>query len=107
MMKKFVICILHGNISRMINVWRIRRAVHVARIREMRNAYTILVGNTERKISIRRLGRRWEDNIKIDLGEMGYEGVDFKKLEDPLPCSQEPATDFILSHLNQGHTPFL
>jgi hypothetical protein len=38
---------------------------------EMRNAYKILVRKTERKRSIGRLSRRLEDNIRIDLREMG------------------------------------
>jgi hypothetical protein len=33
----------------------------------MRNAYSILVEKSEEKTPIRRPGRRWEDNIKMDL----------------------------------------
>jgi ribosomal protein S16 len=39
----------------------------VARMGKKRNAYRIFVGNPERK----RPGRRWVDNIKMDLTEMG------------------------------------
>jgi hypothetical protein len=34
---------------------------------EMRNAYRILVGKTERYITLGRPRRRWEDNIRMDL----------------------------------------
>jgi hypothetical protein len=43
------------NIIRVIKSWRIGWAGHVARMGEMRNAYVILIGKTERK---RPLGRR-------------------------------------------------
>jgi hypothetical protein len=42
----------------------------------MRNAY-ILVGNPEGKSPLERPRRRWEDYIKMDLWEMGLEGVDW------------------------------
>jgi hypothetical protein len=44
-----------------------RCAGHVARMREKRNAYRILVGKPEEKIAVERPTRRWVDNIKIDL----------------------------------------
>jgi hypothetical protein len=40
---------------------------------EMRNPYKILVGKPEGKTSLRRLRHRWEDNIKMDLREIGWE----------------------------------
>jgi hypothetical protein len=43
---------------------------------EKRNVYSILVGNLERKRPLRRPRRRWVDNIKIDLRETGWGGVD-------------------------------
>jgi hypothetical protein len=36
----------------------------------MRSAYKILVGKPERKRAFRRPRRRWEDNIRMDLGEI-------------------------------------
>jgi hypothetical protein len=39
---------------------------------EMRNAYKILVEKPEGKRSLGRPRRRWEDNIKIDLREIGF-----------------------------------
>jgi hypothetical protein len=38
---------------------------------EKRNAYRILVGKPERRRPVGKPRRRWEDNIKMDLREMG------------------------------------
>jgi hypothetical protein len=43
---------------------------------EKRNAYRLLVGKPERKISLARTKRRWMDNIKMNLGEIGWGGMD-------------------------------
>jgi hypothetical protein len=43
---------------------------------EKRNAYKILVGKPEGKRPLGRPRRRWVDNIKMDLGEMGWYGLD-------------------------------
>jgi hypothetical protein len=43
---------------------------------EMRNAYEILVGKPEGKRPLGRHRRRGEDNIRMDLREMGWEVVD-------------------------------
>jgi hypothetical protein len=48
----------------------------VARIGEVRGAYNILVGRLEGRRQIARPRRRWEDNIKMDLREIGFEDVD-------------------------------
>jgi hypothetical protein len=42
---------------------------------EKRNAYRILVGKPEGKRSLGRPRYRWVDNIKIDLGERGWDGM--------------------------------
>jgi hypothetical protein len=44
---------------------------------EKRNAYRILVGKLEGKRSLRRLRRKWVDNIKTDLREIGWDGMDW------------------------------
>jgi hypothetical protein len=44
---------------------------------EKRNAYSILVGKPEGKRPLRRPRSRWVDNIKIDLRELGWDGVDW------------------------------
>jgi hypothetical protein len=43
---------------------------------EKRGAYRILVGKPERKRPRGRPRRRWEDNIKTDLREIGWGGMD-------------------------------
>jgi hypothetical protein len=53
------------------------RTGHVARIGEKRNAYRILVGKPEGKQQLGRPRRRWEDNIKKDLSEIGWGGMDW------------------------------
>jgi hypothetical protein len=50
---------------------------HVARTEEKRNAYRILVGKPEGKRPLGRPRRRWEDNIKMDLREIGWGGTDW------------------------------
>jgi hypothetical protein len=49
-------------------------------MRETRNAYRILVGRPERKRPLGRPRRRWVDNIKMDLREIGWVGVDWIEL---------------------------
>ena len=44
---------------------------HVARIGEREGVYRVLVGNPEEKRPLGRPRRRWEDNIKMDLQEVG------------------------------------
>jgi hypothetical protein len=42
-----------------------------------RNAYRILVGKPEDKSPLGKPRRRWVDNIKMDLGEIGWDGMDW------------------------------
>jgi hypothetical protein len=53
-----------------------RWAGHLARMGEKRNAYRILVGKPEGKRPLGRPRRRWVDNIKMDLREIGWGGMD-------------------------------
>jgi hypothetical protein len=64
------------SIIRMIKSRRMRWAGHVSKMVEKRNAYRILVGKSEGKRSLGKPRRRWVDNIKIDLREMGWYGLD-------------------------------
>jgi hypothetical protein len=59
-------------IARMIKSRRMRWAKRAARIRAMRNAYKILVRKLEGKRPLGRPRRRWENNIKMDLGEIWW-----------------------------------
>jgi len=47
-------------------------AGHVARMADSRVAYRVLVWSPERKRTLGRLRRRWVDNIKINLQEVGW-----------------------------------
>ena len=57
-----------------------RWAGHVALIGEGRGVYMVLVGTPEGKRPFGRPRRRWEDNIKMDLEEVGCGGMDWIKL---------------------------
>jgi hypothetical protein len=61
----------------MIKSRKMRWAGHVARMGEKRNAYRILVGKPEGKRPLGRPRRRWVDNIKMDLREIGWDGRDW------------------------------
>jgi hypothetical protein len=50
------------------------------RMGETRNAYRILVGNPEGKRPLGRPRHRWVDNIKMDLREIGWDGMDWIEL---------------------------
>jgi hypothetical protein len=47
---------------------------------ETRNAYRILVGKPEGKRPLARPRRRWVDNIKMDLREIGWVDMDWMEL---------------------------
>jgi hypothetical protein len=67
-------------VIRMIKSRRMRWAGHVAQMGETRNAYRILVGKPERKRPLGIPRRRWVDNIKMDLREIGWNGRDWIEL---------------------------
>jgi len=64
------------NVIRVIKSRRMRLAGRVARMRYIRNAYKISVGKPEGKRPFGRVRRRWEDNIRMDLREIGWEPAD-------------------------------
>jgi hypothetical protein len=64
-------------IIRIIKSRRMRWAGHVARMGEKRNAYRLLVGKPEGKRPLGRPRRRWVDNIRTDLVELGWGDVDW------------------------------
>ena len=59
------------NIIRSLKSRRLRWAGYVACTEQSRNVYRVLVGKPEGKIPLGRPRRRWEDNIKMDLREVG------------------------------------
>jgi hypothetical protein len=63
------------SIIRIMKARRLRWAWHVARMGEKRNAYRLLVGKPEGKRPLRRPRRRWVDNIRIGLIEVGWGDV--------------------------------
>jgi len=65
------------NIVRVIKTRKMRWAGHVARVRERRGVYRVLLGKPEGKRSFGRPRSRWEDNIKTDLLEVGCGGMDW------------------------------
>jgi hypothetical protein len=67
------------NIVRVIKS-RMGWAWHVACMGERRGVYRVLVGKPEGKRPLGRPWHRWEDNIKMDLQEMGCGGMDWIEL---------------------------
>jgi hypothetical protein len=65
------------SIIRMIKSRRMKWAGHVARMGEKRNACMILVGKPEGNRPLGRPRRRWVDNIKMNLSEIGWDGMDW------------------------------
>jgi hypothetical protein len=68
------------NIVRVGTSKRIRCAGHVARLGDVRVVHRLVVGNPERKSPLGRPTCRWEDNIKMDLQEVGGGRVDWMML---------------------------
>jgi hypothetical protein len=65
------------SIIRVIKSRKMRWAGYAARMGERRNAYRILVGKPVGKRPLGRPRRRWVDNIKMDLREVGWDGRDW------------------------------
>jgi hypothetical protein len=75
------------NIVRVIKLRRIRWVEHVACMGEGRGVYRVLVGRPEGKTPLGRPRRRWEDNIKMDLREIGIDGANWIQLaQDRVQC---------------------
>ena len=68
------------NIVRVIKSRRMRWAGHVARMGEERGAYRVLMGKPEGKRQLERPRRRWVDNIKMDVQEVGCGYMDWIEL---------------------------
>ena len=59
------------NIVRVVKSRRMRWAGHLARMGQGRGVHRVLVGRPEGKRPLGRPRHRWEDNIKMDLQEVG------------------------------------
>jgi hypothetical protein len=65
------------SIVRVIKARRMKWAGHVEGMGEVRGAYNILFGRPEGRRPLGRPRRRWEDNIKMDLREIGFGDMDW------------------------------
>jgi len=65
------------NIVRVIKWRRMRWAGHVARMGEEREVYRLLVGKLEGRRPLGRPRRRWVDNVRMDLQEVGFGYMDW------------------------------
>jgi hypothetical protein len=65
------------SIIRIIKLRRMRCEGHVARMGKKRNAYRLLVGKPEGKRPLGRPRHRCVDNIRMDLGEVGWGAVEW------------------------------
>jgi hypothetical protein len=70
---------LHSSpiVIRIMKSRRMRWAGHVVRMGKKRNAYRLLVGKPNGRRPLGRSRRRWLNNIKIDLVEVGWGDVDW------------------------------
>jgi hypothetical protein len=68
------------NNVRVIKSRRMKGAGQVARMGEGRGVYRVLVGRPEGKRPLERPRRRWKDNIKMDLREIGVDGANWIRL---------------------------
>ena len=71
-----------SNIVRVIKSRRIRWAGHVARMGEKSGVYRVLMGKPGGKRPLGRPRRRWDDNIKMDLEEVGCGGMEWIELAE-------------------------
>jgi hypothetical protein len=81
----------------MIKSRRMRDLGHVAHMGEMKNAYQLLVRKPECKRPLGRPGYRWESNIRMDVREIGWKGVDW------MLCSGQGA---VVGFCEHGNEPF-
>ena len=68
------------NIVRVIKSRRMRWVGHVVRMGEERGVYGVLVGKPEGRRPLMRPRRRWVDNIRMDLQEVGCGYMDWIEL---------------------------
>ena len=80
------------NIMKVIKSRRMRWVGHVACMGEGRGVYRVLVGKPEGKRTLGRPRHRWDDNIKMDLQEVGCGGMDWIDVaQNRDRCGNEPS----------------
>jgi hypothetical protein len=72
--------LIGSNIGLVIKSRRMRWVGYVARMRERSGVYRVLVGKPEGKRPLVRPSHKWEDNIKMDLKEVVWAGMDWSDL---------------------------
>ena len=82
------------SIVRVIKSSRMRWAGHVARMGKRRGVNRVLVGKPEGKRPLGRPRRRWEDNIKMALQEVGCGGIDLDQDRDRRQALVNAAVNF-------------
>ena len=94
------------NIVRVIKSRRMRWAGHVVRMVEETGAYRDLVGKPEGKRPLGRPRRRWVDNIRMDLQEVGCGYVDWIELaqdRDRWPSGAQVERRLLSACAQDGH----
>jgi hypothetical protein len=80
----------------MIKLRRVRWAGHVERMGVKRNAYRMLVGKPEGRRPLGRPRCRWMDDIKMDLREIGWSGMNWIDLAQGRD-QQRPHVDIVMN----------
>jgi hypothetical protein len=75
--RSFIICTPHQILFGVIKSRRMRWAGNVARMRDRRGAYRVLVGRPDGNRPLGRPRLRLENNIKMDFQEVGWGGMDW------------------------------
>jgi cell wall assembly regulator SMI1 len=83
-------------IDRVIKSRRMSWARHLARMGEIRDVYRVSLGKPEGKRPLGRPRCRWEENIKMDLQEVGCEIVDW----DDLAQDRDRRQAFVIAVMN-------
>ena len=84
------------NIVRVIKSRRLKWAGHVTRMEEVKSAFKILIGKPTGKRPVGRSSHRWEDNIRMDIEEIGVSmrnwliQLSIESLESSCECGIEP-----------------
>jgi hypothetical protein len=86
------------NMVQVIKSRRMSCVGHVARMGEGRGVYRVLVGNPEGKRPMGRPRNRWDDNIKLDLQEVGCGGYELyvagsgqRQVTGTCECGNDPS----------------